>query len=127
MSNLGPIDRLGRYTATHFRAVMAAWVIVAVGLGVFAPKVEHALSGAGWEASGSESVQARVADFFTFALSGPLPPNEMGVILGVAVLLDAALVRLLLVPVLLRLLSDKARGLPKALRRVLPDVRFGHA
>ena len=40
-----------------------------------------------------------VAVFFTFALSGPLPPKEMGVILGVAVLLDAALVRLLLVPV----------------------------
>ena len=31
-----------------------------------------------------------VAVFFTFALSGPLPPKEMGVILGVAVLLDAA-------------------------------------
>ena len=39
-----------------------------------------------------------VAVFFTFALSGPLPPKEMGVILGVAVLLDALLVRLLLVP-----------------------------
>ena len=36
-----------------------------------------------------------VAVFFTFALSGPLPPKEMGVILGVAVLLDAALNRLL--------------------------------
>ena len=47
-----------------------------------------------------------VAVFFTFALSGPLPPKEMGVILGVAVLLDAALVRLLLVPVLLRLLGQ---------------------
>ena len=31
-----------------------------------------------------------VAVFFTFALSGPLPPKEMGVILGVAVLVDAA-------------------------------------
>ena len=39
-----------------------------------------------------------VAVFFTFALSGPLPPKEMGVILGIAVLLDALLVRLLLVP-----------------------------
>jgi len=29
--------------------------------------------------------------FFTFSLSGPLPPKEMGVILGVAVLLDATL------------------------------------
>jgi RND superfamily putative drug exporter len=30
-----------------------------VALGFFAPRVEHALSGAGWEASGSESVQVR--------------------------------------------------------------------
>ena len=68
-----------------------------------------------------------VAVFFTFALSGPLPPKEMGVILGIAVLLDAALVRLLLIPVVLRLLGDKAWWLPKPLARVLPHVRFGHA
>jgi len=68
-----------------------------------------------------------VAVFFTFALSGPLPPKEMGVILGVAVLLDAALVRLLLVPVLLRLLGRWAWWLPKPLDKILPDVRFGHA
>ncbi len=68
-----------------------------------------------------------VAVFFTFALSGPLPPKEMGVILGVAVLLDAALVRLLLVPVLLRLLGRWAWWLPKPLDRILPHVRFGHA
>ncbi len=67
-----------------------------------------------------------VAVFFTFALSGPLPPKEMGVILGVAVLLDAALVRLLLVPVLLRLMGSRAWWLPKPLDRLLPDVRFGH-
>jgi RND superfamily putative drug exporter len=68
-----------------------------------------------------------VAVFFTFALSGPLPPKEMGVILGIAVLLDAALVRLLLVPVALRLLGKWAWWLPKPLDRILPDVRFGHA
>ena len=68
-----------------------------------------------------------VAVFFTFALSGPLPPKEMGVILGVAVLLDAFLVRLLLVPVLLALLGRWAWWLPKPLARILPDVRFGHA
>ena len=39
-----------------------------------------------------------IAVFFTFALSGPLPPKEMGVILGVAVLLDAILIRLGLAP-----------------------------
>ena len=42
---LGAVDRCG--------------AIVVVVLGAFAPKVEHALAGAGWEASGSESVAAR--------------------------------------------------------------------
>ncbi len=67
-----------------------------------------------------------VAVFFTFALSGPLPPKEMGVILGIAVLLDAALVRLLLVPVLLRLVGRRGWWLPARLGRLLPNVRFGH-
>jgi RND superfamily putative drug exporter len=67
-----------------------------------------------------------VAVFFTFALSGPLPPKEMGTILGVAVLLDAFLVRLLLLPVFLRLAGSAAWYLPAWLDRVLPDVRFGH-
>ncbi|HXD54176.1 MAG TPA: MMPL family transporter, partial [Solirubrobacteraceae bacterium] len=68
-----------------------------------------------------------VAVFFTFALSGPLPPKEMGIILGVAVLLDAFLVRLLLLPVLLRVMGPSAWYLPRWARRVLPDVRFGHS
>ena len=68
-----------------------------------------------------------VAVFFTFALSGPIPPKEMGVILGVAVLLDAMLIRLVLMPVLLRLLGAAAWALPGWLDRVLPDVRFGHS
>ncbi len=67
-----------------------------------------------------------VAVFFTFALSGPLPPKEMGIILGVAVLLDAALIRLLLLPVLLRLMGRWAWYLPRWARRVLPNVTFGH-
>ena len=61
-----------------------------------------------------------VAVFFTFALSGPLPPKEMGVILGVAVLLDATLVRLVLIPVMLRLLGRDAWALPGWLRRRCP-------
>jgi RND superfamily putative drug exporter len=67
-----------------------------------------------------------VAVFFTFALSGPLPPKEMGAILGIAVLLDAFLVRLLLVPVLLRLTGDAAWWLPGWLDWLLPRVSFGH-
>src|SRR4051795_11344005 len=56
---VGPVGRLGRWTAAHFRIVAVAWVVVAVTLGMFAPRVETALSGAGWEATGSESVHAR--------------------------------------------------------------------
>jgi RND superfamily putative drug exporter len=67
-----------------------------------------------------------VAVFFTFALSGPLPPKEMGVILGVAVLLDTFPVRLLLLPVFLRLAGQAAWSMPSWLNRTLPDVRFGH-
>jgi RND superfamily putative drug exporter len=67
-----------------------------------------------------------VAVFFTFAISGPLPPKEMGIILGIAVLLDAALVRLVLLPVLLRLTGGWAWWLPRWMGRWLPDVRFGH-
>src|SRR5579884_3872500 len=58
-ARVGPLGRLGRYTATHFRIVASLWLAVALMLGFFAPKVETALSGAGWEASGSQSVQAR--------------------------------------------------------------------
>jgi RND superfamily putative drug exporter len=67
-----------------------------------------------------------VAVFFTFALSGPLPPKEMGVILGIAVLLDAMLVRLVLIPTLLRVFGRWAWARPRWLDRLLPNVRFGH-
>ncbi|MGZ5417099.1 MAG: MMPL family transporter, partial [Nocardioides sp.] len=67
-----------------------------------------------------------VAVFFTFALSGPLPPKEMGIVLGVAVLLDAFLVRLVLLPVLLRVTGNAAWWCPAWLRKALPDVRFSH-
>ena len=67
-----------------------------------------------------------VAVFFTFALSGPLPPKEMGIILGVAVLLDAFLVRLVLLPVMLRLTGPAAWWAPAWLTRILPNIRFSH-
>ena len=56
---VGPLGRLGRWTADHVRAVAIAWASSPSRFGVFAPKVETALSGAGWQANGSESVQAR--------------------------------------------------------------------
>jgi RND superfamily putative drug exporter len=58
-SPLGPIGRLGRLAATRRGTVFAIWAVLAVALGFLAPRVETALSGAGWEATGSESVAVR--------------------------------------------------------------------
>jgi RND superfamily putative drug exporter len=65
-----------------------------------------------------------IAVFLTFALSGPLAPKEMGVILAVAVALDALVVRLILLPVLLRLGHHHSWHLPRWLARVLPRIHF---
>jgi RND superfamily putative drug exporter len=67
-----------------------------------------------------------VVVFFTFALAGTLPVKEMGFILGVAVLIDAVIVRLVLVPALLRLLGHAAWWTPTVVNRVLPEVKFSH-
>ena len=67
-----------------------------------------------------------VAVFFTFAIAGTLPMKEMGLILGTAVLLDAFVVRLVLVPAVLHIVGRAAWWLPAAVDRVLPDVRFAH-
>ena len=48
--------------------------------------------------------------------------EEGGIILGIAVLRDALLVWLMLVPILLRLTGRAAWWL----HRLVPDVRFGH-
>ncbi len=67
-----------------------------------------------------------VAVFLTFALSGPLAPKEMGIILAVAVFLDALCIRLIILPVVLRLAGHAAWHTPRWLRRMLPDVAFSH-
>ena len=55
----GPLGRLGTWVLDHRRLVAAVWALLIVGLGIFAPRVEHDLSGAGWQADGSDSVAAR--------------------------------------------------------------------
>ncbi len=67
-----------------------------------------------------------VAVFLTFALSGPLAPKEMGIILAVAVFLDALCIRLIVLPVVLRLTGHAAWHAPRWLDRLLPNVRFSH-
>ena len=53
----GPLGRLGMVVIDHRRLTAAVWVLLVVGLGIFAPRVEAELSGAGWQADGSESVR----------------------------------------------------------------------
>ncbi len=61
------LARLGRWAATHLRMVLLLWLAVVAVLGAFAPQVESALSGAGWQDSTSQSVRARavIADEFS--------------------------------------------------------------
>ncbi|HEX5956597.1 MAG TPA: MMPL family transporter, partial [Solirubrobacterales bacterium] len=70
MSPRGPIGRLGRLSAEHRGRVFIAWALIAVGLGILAPRVETALSGAGWQANGSQSVEAREQIDRNFAGAG---------------------------------------------------------
>ena len=67
-----------------------------------------------------------VAVFLTFALSGPLAPKEMGIILAVAVFLDALCIRLIVLPVVLRLTGHHAWSTPRWMARLLPESRFAH-
>jgi RND superfamily putative drug exporter len=78
------------------------------------------LTGTGRVINAAASVMVVV--FLTFALSGPIAPREMGVILAVAVLLDATLIRLLLQPVVLRMLGARAWWMPAWLDRLVPRV-----
>jgi RND superfamily putative drug exporter len=92
------------------------------------PDPEHAMVGS-VRTSGRVVLSAAavmIAVFLTFALSGPLAPKEMGVILAVAVALDALVVRLVLLPAILRLGGHKVWHRPRALDRMLPTVRFSH-
>jgi RND superfamily putative drug exporter len=64
--------------------------------------------------------------FVAFGITGPIPPTELGVTLAVAVLLDATVVRMLLVPALLGWLGRRAWWVPAWLDRRLPVVTFDH-
>jgi putative drug exporter of the RND superfamily len=86
--------------------------------------VVEGLAGTGRVINAAAAVMVVV--FMTFALAGPLPPKEMGFILAVAVLLDATLVRLLLQPVVLRVLGPRAWWMPVWLDRLLPNVELSH-
>ncbi len=92
------------------------------------PDPEHAMVGS-VGTSGRVVVSAAavmIAVFLTFALSGPLAPKEMGVILALAVALDAFVARLVLLPVILRFGGHHAWHRPAWLNRILPQIHFSH-
>ena len=64
--------------------------------------------------------------FIAFGVTGPIPPTELGITLALAVLLDATVIRMMLVPSLLGLLGERSWWLPAWLARRLPNVRFTH-
>jgi RND superfamily putative drug exporter len=64
--------------------------------------------------------------FVAFGVTGPIPPTELGVTLALAVLLDATVIRMMLVPSLLGMLGERAWAIPGWLDRRLPHVSFDH-
>ena len=60
--------------------------------------------------------------FFSFLLSTDRVSKEFGLLLGVAILTDALLMRLTLVPALLTLLRERAWWIPGWLERILPGI-----
>jgi RND superfamily putative drug exporter len=64
--------------------------------------------------------------FIAFGITGPIPPTELGITLAMAVLLDATVVRVLLVPAVMALIGERNWYLPRWLDRALPHVHFSH-
>ena len=64
--------------------------------------------------------------FVAFGVTGPIPPTELGLTLAMAVLLDATVVRVLLVPATMALIGERNWYLPRWLDRVLPKIHFSH-
>ena len=60
--------------------------------------------------------------FFSFLLSPDRVSKEFGLLLGVAILTDALLMRMTLVPALLTLLRERSWWIPRWLDRALPDI-----
>jgi RND superfamily putative drug exporter len=60
--------------------------------------------------------------FAAFILSADRIPKEFGLLLAVAILTDALVVRMTLVPAFLTLLGEKAWYMPGWLDRILPNL-----
>jgi putative drug exporter of the RND superfamily len=82
--------------------------------------VEHGISAIGRVVVAAAVIMGTV--FAAFILSADRIPKEFGVLLAVAILTDALIVRMTLVPSLLTLLRERSWYIPGWLDRLLPNV-----
>jgi RND superfamily putative drug exporter len=82
--------------------------------------VEHGISAIGRVVVAAAVIMGTV--FTAFILSADRIPKEFGLLLAVAILTDALVVRMTLVPSLLTLLGERAWYLPAWLDRLLPNI-----
>ena len=73
----------------------------------------------------SAAAAIMVAVFLSFALSDQRVIKEFGIGLSVAIFLDATVIRLILVPAAMQLMSDANWWLPGWLDRMVPSLGFG--
>jgi putative drug exporter of the RND superfamily len=82
--------------------------------------VEHGISAIGRVVVAAAIIMGTV--FAAFIGSADRIPKEFGVLLAVAILTDALIVRMTLVPALITLLKERAWYIPGWLDRILPDI-----
>ncbi len=82
--------------------------------------VEHGISAIGRVVVAAAVIMGTV--FAAFILSVDRIPKEFGLLLAVAILTDALVVRMTLVPAFLTLMGEKSWYMPRWLDRVLPNI-----
>ena len=82
--------------------------------------VEHGIAAIGRVIVAAALIMGTV--FAAFILSADRIPKEFGLLLAVAILTDALVVRMTLVPAFLTLMGERSWYIPKWLDRVLPNV-----
>ena len=82
--------------------------------------VEHGISAIGRVVVAAALIMGTV--FAAFILSGDRVSKEFGILLAIAILIDALLVRMTLVPSFLTLLGEKSWYIPGWLDRLLPNL-----
>jgi RND superfamily putative drug exporter len=82
--------------------------------------VKDGMSGVGRVIIAAALIMSSV--FFSFVLAPDRVSKEFGLLLGVAILTDALLVRMTLVPALLTVLGERSWAIPAWLDKILPNI-----